>query len=184
MPDSIIPDVATAMRPWTPPPGLSVAGGATFKRRRGATVRRRPAIGREGRKPDSVPAGRLSPARRDGHFSSRLAAGPRFPGGATNTRGARASHASPCSVLHRARFFVPPMSPSGRWALTPPFHPWSPGGGRYIFCDTVCRRRLSPPAPRLSAGAPLCGVRTFLPRRPRGYRGRPTHPRNTHFRIG
>ena len=28
-----------------------------------------------------------------------------------------------CFVLHRAGFVVPPYLRSGRWALTPPFHP-------------------------------------------------------------
>lgn len=41
---------------------------------------------------------------------------------------------APCSVLHRRRFFVPRFLRTGRWALTPPFHPYpmtheaSPGG--------------------------------------------------------
>lgn len=30
----------------------------------------------------------------------------------------------PCSVLHCERFTLPPRSPSARWALTPPFHPY------------------------------------------------------------
>ena len=30
----------------------------------------------------------------------------------------------PCYVLHHVGFTVPPRLPSGRWALTPPFHPY------------------------------------------------------------
>ncbi len=42
-----------------------------------------------------------------------------------STRGIweRAAH-TPCLILHRMGFTVPPVLPSGRWALTPPFHPW------------------------------------------------------------
>ena len=45
-------------------------------------------------------------------------------------------------VLHRATLTVPVMSPSPRWALTPPFHPYliriegslRRGHRRYLFC--------------------------------------------------
>ncbi len=30
----------------------------------------------------------------------------------------------PCFVLHRMGFFVPRRLRAGRWALTPPFHPY------------------------------------------------------------
>jgi len=57
---------------------------------------------------------------------------------------------SSCSVLHRMGFFVPPDLRPGRWALTPPFHPYPPAcaRGRSIFCDTVRRPEFSsrPPA--------------------------------------
>lgn len=71
----------------------------------------------------------------------------------------------PCSVLHRMGFVVPPRLLSGRWALTPPFHPCpSTSSGRFVFCDTFRRRRISPPTPSLAGGMPPSGVRTFLPR--------------------
>jgi hypothetical protein len=73
-----------------------------------------------------------------------------LPGGCPACAG-RARRRAPCCVLHRRRFFVPRALPCGRWALTPPFHPYpmqheaAPGG--LIFCDTFCRRRLAPSAP-------------------------------------
>jgi hypothetical protein len=36
----------------------------------------------------------------------------------------RAPHVSSYLALHRATLTVPAMSPSLRWALTPPFHPY------------------------------------------------------------
>ena len=82
---------------------------------------------------------------------------------------------SSCFVLHRMGFVMPPCFRSGRWALTPPFHPcfinlhgscvlrrshW--GMKRFAFCDTFRRKELSFSAPPLSRGVPPCGVRTFL----------------------
>ena len=61
-------------------------------------MRRRPA-----RAPDATQPGVISPEPKP----RRNRPGGRFP----------------CSVLHRARFFVPRTSQFGRWALTPPFHP-------------------------------------------------------------
>ena len=55
-----------------------------------------------------------------------------------------------CSVLHRMGFFVPPSLRRGRWALTPPFHPYRRTcvRWRFIFCDTFRQHGLSsgPPA--------------------------------------
>lgn len=55
-----------------------------------------------------------------------------------------------CSVLHRMGFFVPPDLRPGRWALTPPFHPFRQAHARrrFIFCDTFRWPDLSlkPPA--------------------------------------
>src|SRR5262249_9291993 len=45
----------------------------------------------------------------------------------------------PYLVLLRAGFCLPPMLPPARCALTAPFHPCSPFGGRYVFCATVLR---------------------------------------------
>lgn len=44
---------------------------------------------------------------------------------------------------------MPRMLPPGRWALTPPFHPYLACARRYIFCDTFRQPRLAsklPPA--------------------------------------
>ena len=57
---------------------------------------------------------------------------------------------APCSVLHRRRFFVPRHLRAGRWALTPPFHPYPrclSARRRFVFCDTVRDARLSPNVP-------------------------------------
>ena len=64
----------------------------------------------------------------------------------------RARRRASCYVLHRRRFFVPRALLRGRWALTPPFHPYPQPllrgtVGGLIFCDTVCRRALACAAP-------------------------------------
>ncbi len=73
-------------------------------------------------KPDSVPhANRKTACARGDHSSSpSIATGIQQP-----TRGFyRAGLALPSYLaLHHAGFSVPPVSPPGRWALTPPFHP-------------------------------------------------------------
>ena len=87
---------------------------------------------------------------------------------------------SSCFVLHRMGFVMPPCFRSGRWALTPPFHPcFVPHGScvlrrspwrmkRFVFCDTFRYKELSFSAPPLSRGVPPYGVRTFLFGVPRG----------------
>ena len=71
-------------------------------------------------------------------------------------------------ALHRATLTVPVMSPSPRWALTPPFHPClslgnqmgsrCPGHRRFDFCGAgVGLLRLG------VTQRPARGVRTFLP---------------------
>jgi hypothetical protein len=50
------------------------------------------------------------------------------------------------------------LLPVPRWALTPPFHPYPCGHGRFHFCGAF--RRVAPPG-RYPAPL-LCGVRTFL----------------------
>ena len=80
-----------------------------------------------------------------------------------------------CFVLHRMGFVMPPCFRSGRWALTPPFHPCfialmplafsAKATGemkRFVFCDTFRYKELSFSAPPLSRGVPPYGVRTFL----------------------
>jgi len=71
-------------------------------------------------------------------------------------------------------FSVPRRLLGGRWALTPPFHPYrctySLSGG-FFFCGTIRRKAFQlfsrvypgPHRPGLRGIAP-CGVRTFLPR--------------------
>lgn len=54
---------------------------------------------------------------------------------------------------------------SGRWALTPPFHPYPHEfiSGRYIFCGTICHRQaIRPASARELPGIMLYGARTFL----------------------
>ena len=81
---------------------------------------------------------------------ARLAAGATLPGVSDDRWSSiEAGGLFPCSVLHRIGFFVPPRSPSGRWALTPPFHPYLTCVRRYFFCDTFRHPQLSlkmPPA--------------------------------------
>ena len=42
----------------------------------------------------------------------------------------------PYLVLLRVGFCLPLLSPGARCALTAPFHPYPPEGGRYLFCAT------------------------------------------------
>jgi len=67
-----------------------------------------------------------------------------------------------CSVLHRMRFVVPPSSRSGRWALTPPFHPYPHFRAGGLFSVTLSVTAACTAAPTLSCGMLPCGVRTFL----------------------
>jgi hypothetical protein len=73
-------------------------------------------------KPDSVPHANRKTACLRGDHSSRLRFAPQLQ---QPTRGFyRAGPALPSYLaLHHAGFSVPPMLPSRRWALTPPFHP-------------------------------------------------------------
>ncbi len=72
----------------------------------------------------------------------------------------------PCSVLHRMRFVVPPSSRSGRWALTPPFHPCRRLRGGGLFSVTLSVNVACATPPMLAHGMLPCGVRTFLPPSP------------------
>ena len=67
-----------------------------------------------------------------------------------------------CSVLHRMRFVVPPSSRLGRWALTPPFHPYPHFRAGGLFSVTLSVTAACTAAPTLSRGMLPCGVRTFL----------------------
>ena len=80
--------------------------------------------------------------------------------------------APPYLVLLRMGFAVPPLSPAGRWALTPPFHPCP--CPRFRGSSAVCSLWHFPsgcPAWELPSTL-SCGARTFLPQRHR--RGRPS----------
>ena len=75
----------------------------------------------------------------------------------------RAGGPTPCFVLHRMGFFVPRSLRAGRWALTPPFHPYPRlrEGGLFSVTLSVARdfRR---GRPHVLCGMLPCGVRTFL----------------------
>ena len=124
---------------------------------RGRPVAEAPPLS-DGCKPDSVQPATLA-AGLDGHLSRRrgsrtgggsLRNGDQYPEGSPLARRSGRRPGPSCSVLHRMGFFVPPRLRSGRWALTPPFHPYPPAcaRGRFVFCDTVRRPGLShrPPA--------------------------------------
>jgi len=145
---------------------------------KGPAVSRRPFRLVDVCKPDFVPR----PEGRGGdHLSPGAhASGPSRGRGATNTRRLslpfgkdRPGGPASCSVLHRTGFIRLPSSLSGRWALTPPFHPY-PGcclaapSGAVVFCDTFRDPGLAPEVPRLAPGVLPCGVRTFLRNRGRG----------------
>ena len=102
--------------------------GAFRNMERGWSVSRTTPARCDGCKPDSVRPG--CPGL-DGHFSQESCDPSPSCDGCDVTRGSarprsdcEAGGLFPCSVLHRIGFFVPPRLPSGRWALTPPFHPY------------------------------------------------------------
>ena len=127
-------------------------------------------------KPDSVPQRSFLLCLND-HFSGiRVASNlkrptrrPR-PGQSVRRTPIKSLHMSSYLALHRATLTVPVMSPSPRWALTPPFHPclsrsdqMGPhrlGHRRFDFCGAgVGLLRLG------VTQRPAHGVRTFLPMR-------------------
>ncbi len=61
------------------------------------------------------------------------------------------------------------FSKAGRWALTPPFHPYPGKPGRYGFCDTFRLAGLASGKPRILSGRPALWSSDFPPRahRPR-----------------
>ena len=74
---------------------------------------------------------------------------------------------APCFVLHRMGFVVPRGLRTGRWALTPPFHP-DPrralrldSGGLFSVTLSIAPD-FRPAPPRLLRGMLPVGVRTFL----------------------
>ena len=92
--------------------------------------------------------------------------GPRLPSGSSSRPGDSPPEAewdgrplSPYLALLRMGFTVPPPLPSGRCALTAPFHPCRPFGRRSLLCGTFLRVAAT-------GHYPACrpyGVRTFLP---------------------
>ena len=104
------------------------------------------------------------------HLSVRLIAQPApacaverlLPGGIHPLRDLRPGGPFSCSVLHRMRFVVPPSSRLGRWALTPPFHPYPRLRAGGLFSVILSVTAACTAAPTLSRGMLPCGVRTFL----------------------
>ena len=94
----------------------------------------------------------------DDHFSHPANRAPRplarplmrlLPGNCPPKRTGQAPEV-PCFALHRMGFFVPRRLLAGRWAVTPPFHPYPAEARRYVFCDTFRRAGLWPCAPARS----------------------------------
>lgn len=104
------------------------------------------------------------------HLSVRLIAQPApacaverlLPGGIHPLRDLRPGGPFSCSVLHRMRFVVPPSSRLGRWALTPPFHPYPRLRAGGLFSVILSVTAACTAAPTLSCGMLPYGVRTFL----------------------
>ena len=107
-------------------------------------------------KPDSVhPLGLCD------HFSHVLLNKPCMRAGCNYYPGILSGQATlPLFVLHRVGFTVPPLLPSERWALTPPFHPYP--CGRFVFCGTFRPPGISSGCLPLSKDTLPCDVRTFL----------------------
>ncbi len=148
-----------------PPPcvRLGRAPSSRSQKRRGEGVsflRGENARFRTGCKPSSV----CPVAGGENHLSQRP-----YPKSCPEGRGAGSSWIS-YLVLHPMGLAMPPRLLLGRWALTPPFHPYPAETRRFVFCGAfrrdASRRRL----PRVSRAGPGLrgivpyGVRTFLPR--------------------
>jgi len=90
-------------------------------------------------------SGRVPPARtaislREPKIPARLATGATIPGVPPDQwSDCEAGGLFPCSVLHRMGFIMPRRLLSGRWALTPPFHPY-----RDLAIAAVCSLRHFP----------------------------------------
>jgi len=103
----------------------------------------------------------ISHPRMDGHLSCSDPRARAVPKNCDDTRSApqtcvrglgQAIPKPTCSALHHMGFFMPPRLRLGRWALTPPFHPYrthdlAAPARRFIFCDTIRPPRLSPKCP-------------------------------------
>lgn len=113
---------------------------------------------------------RCLPAPGCDHLSVRLSDQPApacavvrlLPGAIHPLRDLRPGGPFSCSVLHRMRFVVPPSSRLGRWALTPPFHPYPRLRAGGLFSVILSVTAACTAAPTLSCGMLPYGVRTFL----------------------
>ena len=90
------------------------------------------------------------------HDASSNLPGPRRGGASATPK----RSAGPYSVLLQAGLAVPPSLRSGRWALTPPFHPCRTGVRRFDFCGAVPEPANRPAG--ISPAPCLHGARTFL----------------------
>jgi len=115
-------------------------------------------------------ASKYRPARRSDHSSRRRIAAPlkrptrglrALQADFVNSQGKRAGPALPSYLaLHHAGFSVPPMLPSERWALTPPFHPCQTrahqkrraGGFASCLSSRCCGQSAKADSPRFRAG--------------------------------
>src|SRR4051812_8108608 len=93
----------------------------------------------------------------DGRRRPPLAAYPRL--------GRCGSHLAAYLALLRLGVTLPPLLPVVRWALTPPFHPYPPLGGRSLLCGPI--RRLSAPRRYLAVYPMELGLSSSVVRRPR-----------------
>ena len=126
---------------------------------------------------------------RGSHLSQRS-----IPGTDPLARDGAGSSTVPYLILLPGRVSMPRGLHPGRWALTPPFHPYPGpcGPWRYFLCGTVCRRRLgpTPPAciPGLSSGVTrpraLWSSDFTPPGFPRGATPHPPEPRPPSLPIG
>jgi len=123
-----------------------------------------------GRKPNSVPprllkarrrwsfiSRRISPAAR--RLATRMRPIPETGPGVSSATGQATRRL--CLALHRMGFIVPRRLPPGRWAFTPPFHPYrnarTSASRRSVLCDTFHRSELAP-RPSADFSAACCLV--------------------------
>ena len=95
-----------------------------------------------------------------GHHLSQSGFATRFP---CNRPATKDEPSRCCLILLLTRFTVPSRLPGPRWALTPPFHPYSVA--RAVSFLWPC---LSPYGARELPGVMLSGARTFLKAIPEG----------------
>jgi len=94
------------------------------------------------------------------------------------------SHLAAYLALLRLGVAVPPCLRSGRWALTPPFHPYRDGSRhprRFVFCGPV--RRLSAPRRYLAVYPVELGLSSRGASSSRDHRSRPVQKSSTRERL-